>query len=101
MTIPFLLGFSAGALAAALIDQTRWWIVEEIERALAMKNLQEKDAAYEMYDGVSAPVQWSRAKARGPIDLVRLAELPPDVFNFVLERLMRRSQLEQMQRRTA
>ena len=66
------------------VFQSRWWIVDEIQLTLAEFKVQEKVACIDM--GYRHHSQLSRAKATGPIDLVRLAELPRHVFDRMLER---------------
>jgi len=83
-------GFCAGVTAAAIFDEmreARWVIVEEIERVLSQAGVSQKEAAYQMYQGFAAPVQWSRAKTRGPIDLARIAKLPTPLASTVLRRI--------------
>lgn len=99
MLLLLFFGALVGLIAAALtqeVCEARAVIVEEIEIALADAALLEKEAAHAMYPGIAAPVQWARAKFRGPIDLLRLAKLPKPVAASVLRRIADRLEAEGM-----
>jgi predicted ribosomally synthesized peptide with SipW-like signal peptide len=98
-----LLGLLIGLLVAGVTfatwtdpEQPRWYIVEEIERVLGLIGMDEKTAAFRYFGGVNSQVQWSRMKAKGSIDLVRLWDkFPPEFWYALSPRLMyRKAQLQ-------